>query len=386
MKNWWLELYTIPFLKKLGIFFLLISVCVNLCGIIVPSLTHMVALLGTGLIGFITFRGVTLSRNLEFHKLQIPFPVLRSILLKDVGIQTFSSILAVLLLELQMMIYVKASFADVFVVSSLFSVVITFLNLLKMTNQGPVGKPLYEMMDRKKYFLRGMLTVMLMVGCAPFLMLPFAFLHVPFEAFGIIGGLTFLFATLFFFLKAAFNQEVKKGSPITLLKYTFKGALPALAVCLTLMTASRGMVSITSLDPAFRVMLFEFSGPLAPELDVSDALVFLKAPEKRMRLIFAKTPGLGQVPLSDIDEKWSPNDYVTYLLNARDKSLSNLAYILQKVDSNEKPSREERIIAELIVRKWPKGQELPKKIMAKKMNKEEIPQEERLPASDEQEE
>lgn len=88
MKNWWLDLYTIPGLKLLGRSFLFVLIPTLLLVFLLPDMLFIM-FYGSFYIAYCSKKASakSFSANIEFHKLHVPFEELRKALIKDSLIQ-----------------------------------------------------------------------------------------------------------------------------------------------------------------------------------------------------------------------------------------------------------------------------------------------------------
>src|SRR5690349_15303408 len=111
MKNWWLELYTIPSLKKLFRAFLIVFGVVLLISFCFPTFLVVAAIVPLYLSYVVAMDAKnSVTANIEFHKLHVNYPELRKAMLSDSFIKLAAVVLAVVLCKL--VIYSVTSFGE----------------------------------------------------------------------------------------------------------------------------------------------------------------------------------------------------------------------------------------------------------------------------------
>ena len=387
MKNWWLDLYTIPGLKLLGRSFLFVLIPTLLLVFLLPDMLFIM-FYGSFYIAYCSKKASakSFSANIEFHKLHVPFEELRKALIKDSLIQGVFYFLAYFTIWMLTDLFDPADLGDFKYTILLIYFAASFGTYYKIAGIKQPGVFMYEWLDGKKH---NVLSLIIYMGLGFFGIMFLGLLKLsgfePITAFFLVG-LTVVFGYTWFLTKAVFHQEVKKGSPKVFFKYLFKGSGAATLACLLLMLVTRPLITMVSVDPELRHLAFAFAGPLAPELEIVDAKDLLSVDDPAISMIFRKTPGLEQVPVSEIWTKPNSSNFIDYLTYVKDPSVANMTYMLNAISAKKKHSHFDQAAAQLIVRKWPKNEKFPEHLLAKKMKKEEVPKEERLPASSEQEE
>lgn len=383
MKNWWLELYTIPYLKQLvRAYLIVLAVTLTLVFLMPDFLFIMFYGQFYILYSLKNVLSQSIYMNIEFHKLHVPFGELRPALIKNLLITGSSTFLALSSIWYLIVSYDPMDFGDMKYAVLGFSLLVSFGGFYRVVRTSRPGILEYELMDGKKYkyvpmfiYMFLAFVIVFITGVLDQLLFSPALPLVLFLLSLILGYTLFIY-------KAVFHLEVKKGSPKNFFKYGLIGTGYASALMVTLLLAGRPLVTMTSVDPELRHMIFTMSGPLAPELEIEDGKDLLAVDSPEIALIFTKTPGLEQVPVSELWTKPNSRNFADYLLHVKNPSVDNMTYILTTIAAKKKHTQFDRAVAQLMVEKWPKNQKLPDHLVAKKIKKEEIPKEERLPASD----
>ena len=363
MKNWWLNLYTIPMMKKLGTAFALIIGLTLLMAWQAPSMIFFMCM-GSLYVAFVVKKNTQsfLSNNIEFHKLHVPLNELKKAFLLDAIILFFFQMAGYLVIH--SLIYTFSTDQDgevsyVYLIINFFSALNPFYGLAGFKKG---AKPVYEVIDTQVYkvsnfFITSFFVVVILIGSLLLIGFNFSFAS-PVILFG--GG--FILSYMFYIIKAVFHQEMAKGTPFVCMKYSFQGMAVSLIGCFLLSFLMRPIVH-SSLFPAdIRYFAFSFSGPFAEELDVNEAKVLLKVADLQYDLVIQKTAGIDQLPVSELFDKPTAEQYFKYVKSVN-PSKENMIYILTHLSKIEKDPLYTNGVNAVIVKKWPKGEKFPEHLL-----------------------
>jgi hypothetical protein len=380
MKNWWLELYTLPSLKNIGKSFLVVFAVNLLIGLLAPQLS----IIGV-MANFYVFRKLkvqmnkSLGYNIEFHKLHVPFVKLRKAFYLDFFIQWFCLNIGFLIsYAIAVQFKIELSF-DIHLMPYFALFCMSFLPL-RWIGGIPKGRfSQYNLLDPNIGKLK---NFSISIFCFIFVFVSY-FLAILSDfslmSFVYTFGVLVCVGHFWFLIKAVFHQEMKNGTPVVFFKYTFRGLAVSLCSFLFLSFATRPLVHVSTLDPIWRNSFFLFSGPLAPELNFEEAKLFMATEESNIGLILSKTPGIEHLPVGEIFKNPSSYDYFEYVSSIHPSS-ENMLYILEKIHQSKKPTFHDYATSQIIVSKWPKSSKFPDHLLVKKIRKDESPLSERLPA------
>jgi hypothetical protein len=377
MKNWWLDLYTIPFLKLLGRAFAVVAAATIIVRMFAPQILAIMPFLTLYFCTLIVAETkVGLVANIEFHKLHVAYPELRKAFFKDFLIRMGSTILALFIA-----LYLCAP--DVETVGTTATIVIAFMiNIgvligvlsVRKTNNGKVRYSVYN-----REHLSGILRFGQAV-CATFFITLFIGLNViyGFNLYIIFGILISSMAFFFnlYAQRAMFHLEKEKGSFKSMLKYSSKGMATAAVVFFVGVVLLRPLVNDHGADPVVQQIAFDYVGPFSPELDIETAKVLLTEYDVDMAKVFKETPGINQVPVSALFKKPTMGQYLSYLEHVKNPTTENLLYLLKNSEKYKGDPRLKSRLNTVVMRKWPKSEKFPEDYLDKKLVKEE-----RMPAS-----
>jgi hypothetical protein len=377
MKNWWLKLYTIPSLLVLGkAFFLVVSLILLARSFAPEFLIYLVW--GTVYIGktILLDARKSLATNIEFHKLHIPYPELRKILISDNLIRMGASSAALgtcLVLSYTPNMDFDTSFSFIGA---------AFISLVMVSQVGSVnsvinGKRRFSVynMDHLHLISRICLNSITWFVAILFvsIMMFFEFNPVFIILFSTVGIFSFSNA---FNYKALFHQEKETGSYKTMVKYYLKGVGAGMAVFLLGIAVMRPMINIHRLSPFTKYVAYEYVGPFTPELDIETTKDLLSWSDVNEGPILRDSPGIEQVPISELYPKPTMKNYLTYLENVDNPSEANLKYLLEKNQLYKGDPKLKLHLSAKVTQRWPKNKKFPEEFLNKK-----IVREERLPAS-----
>lgn len=378
MKNWWLDLYTIPSLKKLARAFAIVLSAIILVRMFAPQILVLMAFFTMYISSVMVAESkVGLSANIEFHKLHVPYPELRKALLKDMFIRMSAICLAVCICLGVCAAESNATEAIFLAIPLGINLTVCFLtsNVNKMVN-GKFRFSVYNRDHLPKLLAFGQTVLFSLVGLAFLTVVIMAGFN-PLIVFGFVVFGLVLFYNIFAH-KALFHLEKEKGSFKTMMKYSAKGLGTAAALFVFGIVLLRPIINDRDAGAGAQILAFDFVGPFTPELDVETAKVLLTDWEIDKAKVFKDTPGINQVPVSTLFQKPTMRDYLAYLEGVENPTTDNLLFMLKM---NEKYKGDPRLKSHLsaeVVKKWPKSQKFPEEYLDKQMVKEE-----RMPASTE---
>lgn len=380
MMKWWLELYTIPLLKLIGKSYLLILVICLLSWWLLPALL-LFACMSVFYIAYVVRQNHKnfFATNLEFHKTHVPLKELRKAYIQDalilfsVQIFCYLSIFCIIISQKEMigMELVAAYILMSFIMSSY-----PFYALLGLSRG---VKPRYSMLDDSYKIFGWFFRIGLFVAG---LILVFVLFSAGFSLWttGTLFFLAMILSHVYFSFRAVFHLEKRHGTPALLLKYVSVGIFSSFLICTLFAIGSRPIVHMTSVNPDMRNVIFSFSGPWAPELDIADAKDLLTSYDADYELIFTKTPEVHLIPLAELMPQANSQHYYKYVRSLT-PSTDNMIYILEQLDKKEKHNGHDYRTAQEIVKKWPKQQKFPKHLIGRFLSKEDKAKAQRMPAA-----
>ena len=384
MKNWWLNLYTYPALILLARSTCLVLVAIFLINFFFPGLIHLAPILSL----YITYsqymnckKGI--CANVDFHKIHIPFPQLKTSVLKDSFIQMTSTFISVCICCYYAWINVNKEKLE----SELFFIVplaISVFFIFMMTSLNPVvnGRYKYKLIDLEKFnkFIFYPVTfLVLWLGSILVTIGAFFFGFDPFS-YGIVLGLGFGYGAKKFVYQAVFHQ----AKSITTYKQYWKNIgmdwVRGGAFLVAMMVLSYPLVKIPDVHPDIKMAALRISDPLPLYIDNNMALELIKANRDdvvNLGIIISHADDINQIPITEVFDRPSINEYVVYLHDVKDPTAENLKMIMSNnIEKTDKNKQWFSSMNKLIVKKWPKEQKFPKHLLA-----EEVVLSDRVPAS-----
>jgi hypothetical protein len=376
MKNWWLDLYTIPALKKVARAFAIVFTVTLIVRMTFPQVMVMMIFFPF----YITATLMTASKtgfgaNIEFHKLHVAYPELRKALQRDMLIRL--GVTGVALLLCFSLCATDTTTDTLFALGMAFGVNFGMCLFTGNVNKMVNGKLRFNVYGRDHLpqiviFLQIVALGLVCFFCAVLItMMGFN----PMTVLGFLGfGIVFFLSV--FAQRALFHLEKEKGSFKTMVKYCSKGIGTATVVFLLGIVIFRPYVNDHNAGDSVQQFAFDYVGPFAPELDVETAKVLLTDWDIDKVKVFKGTPGINQVPVSTLFKKPTMGDYLAYVEGVDNPTSENLLYLLktsQKYKGN--PRLKSHLSAE-VMKAWPKSQKFPEELLDQKMVKEE-----RMPAS-----
>lgn len=385
MKNWWLNLYTIPSLivtaRSTAIVFaiaMLINNFVPTCSIFVGWISCYIVF------SQIKFSNSHFGINLNFHKLHIPLKELKRCVMLDGFIRVFAIFLGSFVCNGY--IYLNGGYENIEIPLFVLAPIgfqIFFASLMTSVNSIVNGKYKYVLIDFNKMnkylfvFVTACVTVITSVVITIFSL--YGFNPVFVMLFYVAG---FFIQHRIFIYRAAFHEVTSIGTYKRYFKSLGIDLSTGLGLYLVVALLSFPLIQNHSVNIEIRKAAFQMVGGFTPNLDNETAKDLIGANRYavyNLEYIFKSARSLGEVPLSEILDKPRMSEYVTYLENVENPSMENLMYIMNNpIEKNKRNAYLYPELNKLIVDKWPKSQKFPEHLLAKQ-----IELEKRAPASTE---
>lgn len=385
MKNWWLDLYTIPSLKVLLKAFVIVYVSIWALILIEPGYAgagYFLALYMSHKMGDDAAK--SMLTNIEFHKLHIPYPALKNAFLKDISIRYSFLFLAWFVCVLTIRLCGDSStglFEEELVMMLAMGNMVLLRNMLSI-NKVVNGKLKYEVYNTDhlpsfvKFGLNLSTIAFLMVSSVGLLLLEF---NPVYPSLFCVASMLYFYNR--FSIRATFHQIPAKGS--------FKGYLGmgassigagivAYSLCALIISTqfNNQILSATA-----KVEAVDFLGPFTPDIEVGVAREMMVGMNRdlesftRVRIL-RHTSGAAETPITSLWKDPTTSEVVDYIVSVKKPSAKNIEYILSLTSIKKFDRREVSIINSYAVKKWPKGQKFPDHLLAKKISTDN-----RLPAS-----
>lgn len=377
MKNWWLELYTFPFLKELLRAFLIVFGATAVIAFINPQMYFISALL-TVYLSYIVRKYAlnSLSANIEFHKLHVPYPELKKAMLIDSCIRIIAPILAIIacLCIIIATASIPAGEGNLLftVLFSTHTVMFAQMMALRKTAQAKKKQPYFT--DRWHPFLSFLFGIVLLlgvfVGMVVLEMLEFAPIIVA-VYLGAGAGLFYYILSI----RALFHIEKDIGSLKTFLKYSTKGFATGLVAYALSVVCVRPLVNNHDLMVDSKLFFYDITGPFAPQLEVETVKDFMVADlylSERVKIFNDAAPEFFYRPLFSVLEKPNMEVLMAYMETVKHPSVEDMKLILDYSSKLKVHPRHKAELANMIVTKWPKHEKFPEQYLDQKV---------RLPAS-----